>query len=440
MNNVLKNYFLFVVFCVYAFFARSQETLTLDQAIAIALKNNYSVQIAANNAAIASNNRYPGNAGMLPQLTLNAGGSLATNTTKQHYSSGNEIDKSNVNTDAFNYGAALNWTLFDGFRMFVEYDKLKVLDDMGDLNFKQAIETTVALVINAYYDVVMEKQLLKNIRDAIEIYNEKVRLADTKYTLGSGSKLDLLQSKVDLNVQKSNLMKQSTLLDNSKVTLNQLLSRPTETDFIVADTISITYKPSFDELKTSTFQQNISMKISNKNISLARLSLKEIEAQRYPIIGVGLNYAYTQTDNPAGFITTSKNTGLGPSFSIVYPIFNGFQVNHNYKNAKWNLDNANFNSNNTKLVVESGLLKTFRTFQTNMEALKLEEENYTLAKENVDIALERYRLGSSSALELKIAQQSYEDADNRVVLARYATKISETELMRLNGILVKAIK
>ncbi|MEI6817354.1 MAG: TolC family protein, partial [Bacteroidota bacterium] len=97
-------------------------------------------------------------------------------------------------------------------------------------------------------------------------------------------------------------------------------------------------------------------------------------------------------------------------------------------------------SNNTKLVVESGLLKTFRTFQTNMEALKLEEENYTLAKENVDIALERYRLGSSSALELKIAQQSYEDADNRVVLARYATKISETELMRLNGILVKAIK
>ena len=415
----------------------SQELLTLDQAIAIALKNNYSIQVATNNAMIAKNNNIPGNAGMMPQVGLSASGSEASNKTHQDYSSGLVVDKSNVHTDALAYGAALSWTIFDGFNMFVTKDKLKVFEAMGDINAKLAIETTVSAVISNYYDVVRQKALVKNIQDAIKIYEEKVTLAEKKFNLGSGSKLDFLQAKVDLNVQKTTLMKQNTAFANAKATLNQVMARNEETEYSVQDTITITYKPALLDLQKTTLQQNIALQLSEKNIQVSRLSLKQLEAQRYPTVGVGFGYAYSKTDNAAGFISLNQNVAIGPSFTVSYNLFNGSILNHNIRNARLTIDNSNFMYEDLKLQVASNLLKAYRNFQTDLEALQLIEENYLLAKETIDVALERYRLGASTAIDLSIAQQSYENADNAVILARYDAKIAETELLRLNGQLVK---
>ncbi len=432
----MKNLFL-LIFISISVSIYSQDLLTLDQAIALGLKNNYSILVAENNAAMAKNNNIPGNAGMLPQVNLYANGNTAMNKTHQDYSTGNVVDKSGVKTDALNYGAALSWTLFDGFNMFVSYDKLKVLEDIGEVNSKIAIETTVSSIILSYYDVVRQKELAKNIKDAIKVYEEKVTLAEKKYNLGSGSRLDFLQARVDLNVQKSTLIKQNTNLANAKTNLNQVIARNEELDFNVLDSISLTYKPSLDELKTSTIQQNTVLQLSERNIKIARLGLRQLQAQRYPTLGVGFAYSSTRSENAAGFIIQSQNVAIGPSFTINYNLFNGSVLNHNIRNAKLNIENYNFMYEDIKLQVSSNLLKAFRTFQTDLEALKLIEENSTLAKETLDVALERYRLGASSALDLSVAQQSYEGAQNTVILARYDTKVAETELMRLNGQLIK---
>ncbi len=439
MKFSAKRLILSITFFLFLVTGYSQETLTLEQAIALGLKNNYSILVAANNASISKSNNFPGNAGMFPQIGLSASGSTATNKTKQVYANPNtpEVNKSGVHTDALAYGAALSWTLFDGFNMFVTKDKLKVFEDMGELNSRLAIETTVNSIIDSYYDVVRQKELLLNIREVIKIYEEKVSLAERKYNFGSGSKLDFLQAKLDLNVQKTSLLKQNAALANAKTTLNQVLARNEDIDFIISDSITLSYNPTFEDLKKTTMQQNTGLQLSEKSIRISHLSLRQLEAQRYPTIGVGFGYGFTKTDNAAGFISLNQNVAIGPSFNVSYNLFNGSILNHNIRNAKLIIDNSNFQYEDLKLQVSSNLLKAFRNFETSLDALKLIEENYSLAKETIVVALERYRLGASTALDLTIAQQSYENAQNAVILAKYDAKIAETELMRLNGQLVK---
>jgi outer membrane protein TolC len=195
--------------------------------------------------------------------------------------------------------------------------------------------------------------------------------------------------------------------------------------------------PSIDELKKTIFQQNTSLQLSEKNIRISEITLKQFQSLRYPNLSVGLGYNFSKTDNAAGPTLLNQNTGFGPSFNITYNIFNGFTLNHFIRNAKLNIQSYNLEFNDAKLQVSSNLLKAYKTYQTDLEALKLIEENYDLAKETVTVALERYRLGASSALDLSVAQQSYEDAENAVILARYDAKVAETELLCLNGQLVR---
>src|ERR1051326_2896673 len=220
-------FFLFLSFIIKGW---TQENLTLQQAIEIALKNNFSIQVTKTGSDISSNDVTMGNAGMLPQVNASVLGNTANNNTHQQYASGLEVNKSGVGSNNINSGIFLNWTLFDGMRMFATYDKLKELRSMGELQMKIEIENDVAKVINGYYDVVRQKQLIKATSEAISLYQEREKIAQTKLNVGSGSKLEVRQAQVDMNAQRSQLMKLQTALYNAKANLNQLLARTAETD------------------------------------------------------------------------------------------------------------------------------------------------------------------------------------------------------------------
>jgi outer membrane protein len=414
----------------------SQQKLTVDSAIAIALKNNYSINISKRQAEIATNNNTPGNAGFLPQIGINATGTTTGSDIKQKYASGLEVNKSGVNSKLINAGVSLNWTLFDGLKMFTTHEKLKELQDMGDINSKIAIETIVSDILNSYYDIVKQEKLLKVISDEINISEEKLRITELKYNLGAGSNLDYLQAKTDLNAFKSAFLKQQIIVSNSKITLNDLLSRANDQDFDVVDTIPIIYKPSLEDLKTSVVQQNNILKITQKNIDLSKYYIKEVESQRYPKIGFIMNYNFARTQNQAGFSLLNQNLGLTTGLNASMNLFDGFNNNVRYKNAKVTLAISELQYKDVKSQIESDLLKAFRIFENNLQLLALEEENIKVASENLKVAMEKYKLGSISALLLKDAQTSYENAQNRLVNARYDTKISEIKLMKLNGSLV----
>ena len=405
----------------------------------IALKNNFSIQIAKSQSDITTNDVTLGNAGMLPQVNVNASVNTASNNTHQKYSNPStpEVNKIGVGSNNINSGVYLNWTLFDGMKMFSTYDKLKELKAMGELNLKIEIENNIAKVINAYFDVVRQKQLIKAASEAISLYEERKKIAEMKLNVGSGSKLDVRQAEVDMNAQKSQLLKLQTALFNAKANLNQLLARTPETDFDTGDSIPIAYNPKYEDLKTSIEKQNNGLLFIEKNMNVSNYSLKEIRALRYPKLGINTNYIFSRSENQAGFILLNQNLGFNAGFTATWNLFNGFDLNWQVKDLQIQKLISKTQYDLAKMQIESNLATDYRNFYQAKDLLKLEEDNNKLAKENADVALESFRIGKISTLELKDVQKSFDDATIRLVNARYDAKTAETELMRLNGMLVK---
>jgi outer membrane protein len=441
--HLKKLFLLFVILFLPVYILHSQNILTLENALETTLKNNYSIIIAKNESDIAKNSNTVGNAGMLPKVNASASGYRGYNDIKLNYSTGMEVDRKNNLSRNMVAGVNLYWTLFDGFNMFITKEKLNELEDIGLIKSRIAIENTVSQVINLYYDIVRQKKLLKVIENTIEIDKEKLRIAELKFNLGAGSNLDYLQSKVDLNAQKSAYLTQQENVVNAKISLNYLLAKSgsSETgkenyDFEVEDTIPITYKPALSELKTSVTKQNNLLMLTQKNTDISGLDLKLLNAQRYPELAFTLGYNYSLTKSQSGFILTNQSLGWAPGFTATMNLFNGFNLNTSFKNAKISLLNSQMEFEDVKKGIDADLEKAFRNFQSNLQILNLEEENIKIANENIKVAFEKYKLGTISEIVLHEAEISYQEAQTRLVNARYNTKISETELMKLNGELV----
>jgi outer membrane protein TolC len=246
-----------------------------------------------------------------------------------------------------------------------------------------------------------------------------------------------MQAKVDMNAERSQLLKLQTALFTAKASLNQLLARNSETDFDAGDSIKLAYNPKYDDLKTSAEKQNNALLFSERNIHVSDYTLKTIRAQRFPVIGVNANYVFSRSENQAGFILLNQNLGFSTGFFATWNLFNGFEVNRQVKDAQIQMMISKQQYDMAKVQLENTLATAYRNFEQAKEALKLEEDNSVIARENVAVALESFRIGKTSTLELKDVQKSFEDAQTRLVNARYDAKAAETELMRLNGMLVK---
>jgi outer membrane protein len=415
----------------------AQEKLTLQQAIETGLKNNYSIIIAKNASEMAKNNATLGNAGALPQINLGLTQNNSITDTKQKYSTGSEVNKTGATSNSINAIAALDWTIFDGFKMFATYNKLKELNEMGELQARQVIENAVSEIISAYFDIVKQEALLTVIDTARKISEVKLNIAKTKFNIGSSSKVEYLQAQVDMNAEVSAYKKQQITIDASKVNLNKLLARDVSPEYEVVDSIEINYNPTYDDLKAKAAKENTGLQLAQKNITISGLTIKELRAQRFPVIGLNGNYSYSKSTSQANFILENRTNGFNYGFTATYNLFNGFTLNQKIKNAKLDLENSTINFNAAQTEVNAELIIVFKNFQNNLELLQMEESNGKLAKENVDLSLERFKAGTIDELQLKEAQQSFTEAQNRLVNARYDTKIAETDLKKLAGELLK---
>lgn len=415
----------------------AQQTLTLENALQTVLKNNYSILVTKNETEINKNLATPGNAGMLPEITLNASGSWAQNNTRQKFATGTEVNRNGAVSTAASTGIGLNWILFDGMRMFAAYDRLKSASEMSDLALKIEIENTIEQVITLYYSLVKQKQLIASIENDLLLYGQRLSIAETKFTIGSGSKIDLLQSKVDMNERKSSLIDQKKIFNDLKIKLNELLNKAPDSDFDVASLIPLVYNPVYSDLKKTTVQQNNQLLLQERNNIFFQHSLKEIESERYPRISLNTNYNFSHTENQAGIVLFNQNLGLNAGLTLSWTLFDGFTIRDRIDNATIQLQNSQLNYNEIKVQVDAELLRTFNDFNYLKEKVALEEDNLKMAKENVEVTLESFKLGAANTIMLKEAQKSYEDAQIRLLNVQYDLKIAETKLMKLNGELIR---
>ena len=438
MKKIKVNYLLSLVFTTLISSVWAQEKLSLNAAIEEALKNNFSVQIAKNNVAIAQNEATTGNAGMLPSLSMGAGESFSVNNTQQKLNSGNEINRKGAQSTNTNAGISLNWTLFDGFRMFIAHERLKALGEAEELLLRQQMEKTIQKEVEAYLEILKQQELLTLADTAILIYSDRTKLSKNKWEIGISSKMDFLQSSVDLNEQKSSRLNQLLALENAKTYLNTLLGRKSEKTFEVETSITLRKDLNLEQLKQKAASCNANLSYLKKDILVSELALKEIRSGFFPRLVGNAGYNYARSTNQASFIQLNQNTGLNLGLSLGWTVFDGLNLRRKIRTAQLGIVNQKLFLENSLIETESAVSFAYRKYFYALQMLALEEENLQVAKESAVVARERYKTGSSTFLELKDIEKSFLDAKSRLVNAEYLAKIAETELLRLSGHLLNA--
>lgn len=413
----------------------AQEILTLEQAMQIALENNYEIKIAKNDLKIEETNVAAGNAGMLPKATATVVQNNNLQNLSQTRTDGTTTSLDNAKSNSLNYGVGLDWTIFDGFKMFAKKDQLKELQKLGETQLRLTIITKISDVQEAYYNLVQQQQQLSALDTTIVISNQRLTLAQNRFTIGKASKLEVLNAQVDINTDQVALLRQQELYANSKLILNQILARDTPMDFRVSDEFLISEKLEFAILKTEAEKQNPQIQALLISKRVAELALKQIKAARYPTLKVNTGYNFAENESSLGFTTQSSARGLNYGFSASLNLFDGFAQKRNEKIAGIQIENAGIQIAQQNQALNTQLATAYQTYLTNLELIRLEEKNQEIAQQNLAITLEKFRIGTITTIEFRTAQLNYVNAKVRYSDAQFQAKLSEIALKELAGII-----
>ncbi|MEB0261626.1 MULTISPECIES: TolC family protein [unclassified Mucilaginibacter] len=424
-----------LIFCVATVAGAKAQygpMLTLKEAVEIALKNNYNIKLSQNNATIAGNNVTLGNAGFLPLVT--GGGALnASNQKIKQTRSDGTVNNLTANNNNNNYGVNLNWAIFDGFNMFANYDILKEQDKLGAIRLQDTIQSTVANVINTYYNLINQTEQIKALRGAIEISRTQLRYSNDKFTVGRVSKLDVYNAQVNLNTDTANLITQQQQYRQTKIQMNQLLVRNLQTDFVVGDTIAVNNMLILGDIITKAQAQNPNILSAQINKRLAEISLRQVKSTRYPVIGVTSGYTFSNSKTPAGFTLSQNAHGFAYGLTASVNIFDGLNQWRRERNAKLQIANADLSQKQVMLDVEAQISNFYVAYISGLDLIKIGQSSVELAKKNLDISLEKYKIGNITQLEIREAQRNYLDAQSKFFSAQYQAKMAEVTLQQITN-------
>lgn len=432
---------LFIIFFTASAYSQTEErriisnVLDLRECLRIGLENNFDLQIARNQELVSENNVTLGNAGYLPQVSVSSGYNLRSSNTDQIPAEGDEVvENRNSNTQTLDAGINLNWSLFEGFRVQTNYKRLKELQSAGELYTRLEMENLIANLTAEYYNYVQQQIRLGNLQYAVSLSKERLRIVEARYQVGSLSRLDLQQAKVDFNADSSQLIQQYEILNRSRIKLNELMGVDVESEFIAQDT-TILFNESLakDELFDRTMAQNTFLQISESNLTLSELELRNLRSRNYPYLRLNAGYGFTHYNYNSGNLERQRNWGPNVGLTLGYTLFDGFNRKREQKNQQIIIRNRELEVERDKLVIESDFANMWMAYQNNIELTNLEIESLENATINYEIAMERYRIGDLSGLELREAQNSLLEAEQRLLTAQYNTKLYEISLMQISG-------
>ncbi|PBJ15823.1 TolC family protein [Flavobacterium sp. ACN6] len=431
--NIKKIYCTLLILFACIIEANAQEVLTIEQAMTIALENNFEIKIAKNNSKISETNVTIGNAGMLPTATASVVDNNNLTNSTQVRQDGTSTTLNNAKNNSLNYGVSLGWTVFDGMKMFARFDQLQELQKLGDAELKRTILVKIGQVNSAYYDLVQQQHQLSALDTTIVISKQRLTLAQNRFSIGKASKLEVLNAQVDLNSDQVALLRQKESYANAKILLNQYLARDPQINFRVTNEVVVDNKLVLVDLMELAQKQNPALESQIINKRIAELQLKQVKADRYPILRLTTGYNFSESESSLGFTSENTSKGLNYGFNATMNIFDGFNQHRNEKVAKMQIENTQIAIEQQGLILNTQLSTAFQTYMTNLELIELEENNEAIAKQNLDITLDKFKIGTITTLDFRTAQLNYVNAKVRYSNAQYEAKLSEIALKELAG-------
>lgn len=432
---MIKSILIFVLTLGTALLPAAAQTLTLHDCIQRGLNNNYSLRMVRNEAERAANNATKANAGYLPTVSARGNYDAALDSRNTHSkTSGLVRERRQVGHQA-GVGVFAEWTLFDGYKIQTNYQRLRELKAQSETQTRLAIENYVADLVAEYYNFVQQRIRMHNLNYAVALSKERLRIVQERWIIGDNSRLDLQQAQVDFNADSAKSLKQLEILASSRIRLNELMAEKQVNNRLwVSDTMIVVNDVlSFDSLWAATLRTNASLISAAHDRTLAQIDLQSVKSRDYPYVKLNGNYGYDYNRYPSNSANTARhNWGGSVGVTVGMTLFDGNRRRQR-ANAQLDLQNAEMAQQELELALKADLADLWQAYQNNLRLLSLERQNLITAQENHYIAVERYMLGDLPGIEMREAQMSLLDAEERILVAEYNTKICEISLLQLSG-------
>lgn len=418
-----------------------QDLLSLEEAIQVALENNYGILVSKNDAQISGNNAHRGAAGLLPTVAANGGGTFNVGDTYIEFNSSEgtgqslpDINATGIATNNLNAAIQANYVVFDGMGNVNRYQVLKQSAELSETQTQAVIEATISQVATAYFAIARLTESYNTLGESLKISRSRLDRAKNQFDFGGTNKLAILNAEVDVNTDSANQAVANTNLDNAKRNLNALIGRAIGTDFEVNTEVDFSKDMDLEALISAAEAHNSQVRLAEYGQRIAELNLKVAKAGYSPVFALNAGYSINRQDNgPAGFFKIQRSNGLALGGTISIPIFSANQRKVNVQNSQISILNAQHRYDEAKLNLSRDLSNAYYTFESTIQQLELEQKSLESAQENFTRTEEAFKLGQSTSVQFRTAQLNLLRVQDRINDLRFTAKLSEIELQRLSG-------
>src|SRR5690554_1733132 len=409
-----------------------QEVLSFEEVVQLGLENNFDIKIAINDREIAENQKRIGMGALLPTLNTTYGRTSSVEDVEQQFLNDPAprlIDGAKSQNENFSLVAIY------GIRAdaIVAMQRLGMLSEISELEAKIIIENAVSNISSSYYRLVLELQRYKILQETLDLSQKRLEIAQAQYELGQQSKSAFLAAQVDYNADLSLLVSQDQVIEAARINLSELLALDPSFDYAVNDTIQIEGDLKLEDLLDNAIHHNKELMVAQRLENVAYLEIKELRAQRLPVLTFNGNYNQSVQNSDAGFIIQNKRNGYNFGATLSLNLFSGFTLNRRIQTAKIQRESQQYALGQVEVQLNADIYRAFNSYENNKRRLEIEKNNFEVVAENTDIAFERFKMGLTSFLEFRDAQVSRLAAEIRLIEAVFSIKDTEIELMRLSG-------
>ena len=413
----------------------AQQTLRLPEAINIALKNSLDIQVSKNNVEANTILNNYGVAGGLPLVTGSATDNEQVTSINQKYSDASRnTQRNNTASNGLSANITGSVLLYNGMRVVTTKSRLEQLQMQSEEYLNSQIQNIIDSVMITYYDIIRQQSYSKTLLQTIEVSRKRLDILKTQQSVGLANNADIFQAQLDLNTSMQALQTQQLIIDQAKTNMLTLLKFDPKSTINIEDTIIVDSTILLDSV-LNRLSSNPDIIAANQQVKINELIIKETAAQRYPSVYFNTGYNYNRNQNSAGFNLLNQSYGPFVGLSLSIPIYNGSAYKRQQKVAEINTKNAELQKEILIRNYSSAVVKEYQAYENNLNQLKMAQENYKLAQQLLDLVFQRFQLRVATIIDLRVAQQSFENAGYQLINIGYAAKASEIELKRLSNTL-----
>jgi len=435
MKIFLKYIVLFCLMTIFNIFqSKAQQQITLSEAIETSLKNNLDIQVSKNNVIINSINNYIGVAGGLPTVLGSGGTTEQVIGLNQHLSTGTITDRPGVVSNSSNIGVTASMLLYNGGRVWATRNRLSELQHLSQQQLNSTIQNAIADVMLKYYNVIQQQNFVSTLSQSIEVSKQKLALIQAKRSVGLLSDSDLLQAQIDLNAEMQALQAQNIVIEQSKNDLLRSMVLAPNTNIIIKDTILVDRDVSWENIEAN-LKKNPTLLAADVQININKIIEREVNTKRFPTVSANTGYNYSFSKSSAGLTLLNQNYGPFLGLTLNVPIYVGTVNIRQVQVAKVNTENARVQKEIVYQNFQNVASKSWETYVSSLKLIETERQNYLLTQKLLNLITLQFQLGQATIIDVRVAQQSFENSGYRLNNLNYTAKVAEITLKQIANLL-----